>query len=192
MPVDAGDGMVLPSAVVARAGEVQEDLSVLSDLEAFEIPRSTGGGAGAGCDAGVVLGGGDLMLLDGEGLDGDLVYRQLTEGAEFVSHHEGAAFDVNEGRWLERRLRPLGLPRRLGRGLGRDGWWSSSRRTARGHEDAKQRDRGEPQGGVDVRRSEHGVSIVLLKGPMGTDRLPLPQRLLARGASSGRPNLSSR
>src|SRR5690606_40056848 len=76
MPVDAGDGMVLPSAVVARAGEVQEGLGVFLDLEAFKIPRSTGGGAGAGCDAGVVLGGGDLMLLDGEGLDGDLVYRQ--------------------------------------------------------------------------------------------------------------------
>src|SRR5690606_41349117 len=108
--------MVLPSAVVARAGQVRKLLSVFADLEAFEIPRSTGGGAGAGCDAGVVLGGGDLMLLDGEGLDGDLVYRQLTEGAEFVSHHEGAAFDVNEGRWLERRLRP-----QIGRASCREG-----------------------------------------------------------------------
>src|SRR5690606_12385 len=154
---------------------------VFLDLEAFKIPRAPGGGAGTGCDAGVVLGGGDLVLLDGEGLDGDLVLRELTEGAEGEPHHEGAALDVDERGWLEPGLGVL--DRRLGLrgGLSRGGCRSSSRRAARGREDAKQRDRGEPQGGVDVRRSEHGVSIVLLKGPMGTDRLPLPQRLLARG-----------
>src|SRR5690606_15212166 len=111
MPVDAGDGMVFTAGVMAGAGEIQEGLGVLPDLEALKIPRTPGGGAGAGCDAGVVLGGGDLVLLDGEGLDGDLMLRELTEGAEGKPHHEGAAFDVNEGRWLERRLRPLGLPR---------------------------------------------------------------------------------
>src|SRR5690554_4473603 len=164
MPVDAGDGMVLPSAVVARAGQVRKLLSVFADLEAFEIPRSTGGGAGARCDAGVVLGGGDLMLLDGEGLDGDLVLRELTEGAEGEPHHEGSALDVDERGWLEPGLSVLDCRLGLRGGLSRRGRRSSSRRAARGREDAKQRDRGEPQGGVDVRRSEHGVSIVLLKG----------------------------
>src|SRR5690554_6223568 len=148
MPVDAGDGMVLPSAVVARAGQVRKLLSVFSDLEAFEIPRSTGGGAGAGCDAGVVLGGGDLMLLDGEGLDGDLMLREPTEGAEGKPHHEGAAFDVDERGWLEPGLGVL--DRRLGLrgGLSRGGCRSSSRRAARGREDANQCDRCDPQAGA--------------------------------------------
>ena len=87
-------------------------------------------------------------------------YRELTEGAEGEPHHEGAALDVDERGWLEPGLGVL--DRRLGLrgGLSRGGCRSSSRRAARGREDAKQHDRGEPQGGVDVRWSEHGVSIV--------------------------------
>ncbi len=148
MPVDAGDGMVFTAGVMAGAGEIQEGLGVFLDLEAFKIPRAPGGGAGTGCDAGVVLGGGDLVLLDGEGLDGDLVLRELTEGAEGEPHHEGAALDVDERGWLEPGLGVL--DRRLGLrgGLSRGGCRSSSRRAARGREDANQCDRCDPQAGA--------------------------------------------